>query len=74
MEKLESVREDVKEYTPRKKKLSAIADNYTILPAIKITDEKGNADAADNIDNNMMMSTAEIIDFGAGTDSWTNQH
>jgi hypothetical protein len=72
-------REDVKEYQPKKKDTKTnirFADNYNVSPAAssKLMAGEGLSDAVEDIDSGVMMSTSEIIDFGEGTDSWTNQH
>jgi hypothetical protein len=72
-------RDDVKEYRPRKKKQTGDArftDNYNVSPTASEALRKGarlGYDAND-LDNGVMLSTSEIIDFSEGTDSWTGVH
>ena len=78
MEHIENLPDDVKEYKPRKKgdKTSVrFADNYNVSPdaSHKLMKEEGFSDGVEDIDSGVMMSTAEILDFAEGTDSWTNQ-
>jgi hypothetical protein len=73
------IEEDVKEYRPRKKYENTDArfmDNYNLSPeaSVKLMDGQGLSDGVEDLDSGVMMSTSEIIDFGEGTDSWTNRH
>lgn len=72
--------DDVKEYRPKKRdpaKTSArFADNYNLSPVAsdQLMSARGLSDGVEDLDSGVMMSTSEIIDFGEGTDSWTNRH
>ena len=79
MEYKDFEREDVKEYKPRKKEpltSARFADNYNVSPEAsnKLMAGSGLSDGVEDLDSGVMMSTSEIIDFGEGTDSWTNSH
>lgn len=73
--------DDVKEYKPRKKAQNTgghFMDNYNVSPSgserLLEKDNYFDGDGVASIDSGIMMSTSEIIDFGEGTDSWTNRH
>ncbi|MEL4107079.1 hypothetical protein IZU99_00185 [Oscillospiraceae bacterium CM] len=69
--------EDVKEYRPRKKaSVPRMMDNYNVSPQAsgKLMAENGFSDGVEDLDSGVMLSTAEILDFAEGTDSWTNNH
>lgn len=70
---------DVKEYRPRKKPPvsdARFADNYNVSPkaSAELMNGLGLDDAVGDLDSGVMLSTSEVIDFGEGTDSWTNEH
>jgi hypothetical protein len=71
--------QDVKEYRPKRKYDSTDArfmDNYNLSPkaSAKLMAGQGLSDGVEDLDSGVMLSTSEIIDFGEGTDSWTNEH
>ncbi len=78
MEDKDFEKDDVKEYKPRKRKEKRpqFMDNYNLSPSASEELMSGGrlGYEANNLDNGVMFSTSEIIDFSEGTDSWMNQH
>jgi hypothetical protein len=68
--------DDVKEYTPRKRNRGHFMDNYNVSPSGSGLLMSGGrlGYEANDLDNGIMLSTSEVIDFSEGTDSWTNRH
>ncbi len=65
--------DDVKEYKPKKRK-ARFMDNYNLSPLASAGLLRKDDIDVNDLDNGVMLSTSEIIDFSEGTDSWTTSH